>query len=119
MQQVVVVSLPKLEREDLTSLGGVVSPSAGAGVQVIDGAAGKVVKVYDAGYDALTAGLHYFYFGTNTSPTTKRLCVRQTGTGAIHQTYVQPRCGAPGDGLYLYSAVAETNIPYDVGYVQE
>jgi hypothetical protein len=111
--------LMKGEREDLISLGGTVSASAGSGVQIIAGVSGKVIKVYDAGFDALTAGLHHFYFGTGTSPTSKRFCTRQSGTGPIHQSFEMPRCGSAGSGLYLYCGVAETNIPYDLGYVQE
>ena len=106
------------EREDLVSLGGVVSPSA-VGVVIVAASGQTKVKVFDAGYDALAAGLHYFYFGTSTVATARRFLLRQTGTGPILKTFVQPRIGGAGDGLYLYSAVAETNMPYDVGYVQE
>lgn len=113
------VSLKYPHREDLISLGSVVTIGAGAGVQVIAGAAGKQVKVYDAGLDALTAGLHYFYFGTSTTPSAKTFCTRQTGTGPIRQSFSEPRISAPGEGLYVYSAVAETSLPYDLGYVQE
>jgi hypothetical protein len=111
--------LTKGEREDLISLGGTVSASAGSGVQIIAGVSGKVIKVYDAGFDALTAGLHHFYFGTSTSPTSKRFCTRQSGTGPIHQTFEMPRCSSAGSALYLYCGVAETNLPYDLAYVQE
>lgn len=107
----------KPEREDLVSKGGVVSPN-GAGVEIVAPSGSLKVKLYDAGYEALAAGLHYFYFGTDTSATTKRFLTRQT-IGAILKTVVQPRVSAAGDGLYLYSAVSETNMPYDVGYVQE
>jgi len=107
----------KPEREDLTSLGGVASPN-NAGVQIIAGSGGKKIKVYDAGFHGAVDGLHYFYFGTSTTSTTKRFCTVNK-LGLIHETFVQPRIGNSGDGLYLFSSVAETNMPYDVGYVQE
>ena len=109
--------LAKPEREDLTSLGGVASPN-NAGVQLVAPSGSLKVKVYDAGYEVLAAGLHYFYFGTTTAATTKRFVTRST-TGAILKSFVQPRVSAAGDGLYLFSAVSETNMPYDVGYVLE
>jgi len=109
--------LAKPEREDLISLGGVASPSA-AGVQIIAGTAGQKIKVYDAGYHAGADGLHYFYFGTTTTATTKRLCTLNKAL-PVHKTFVQPRVGDAGDSLYIYSSVAETNMPYDVGYVKE
>jgi hypothetical protein len=105
------------EREDIVSLGGVASPSA-AGVQIVAGSGSLVPKVYDAEYEGLADGLHYFYFGTDTSPTTKRFLSRNT-KGVNSKTFVQPRVGAAGDGIYLYSSVAETNMPYDLGYVLE
>jgi len=107
------------EREDLVSLGGAVNITGGSGTQIIAGVSGQYVKVFDAGYDALTAGLHYFYFGTSSTPTTRRLLTRQSGTGAILKSFSQPRKGDLADGLWLYSSVSETNLPYDVGYVQE
>jgi len=109
--------LTKPEREDLISLGGVVSPN-NAGVQIVAGSTGKYVKVYDGGFHGAADGLHYFYFGTTTTATTKRFCSINL-KGVIHKTFVQPRIGASGDGLYLFSSVSETNMPYDVGYVQE
>jgi len=105
------------EREDLTSLGGLVSPN-NAGIQIVAGTSGQKIKVYDAGYHGAVDGLHYFYFGTSTTPTTKRFCIFNT-KGLIHQTFVQPRVGDAGDGLYLFSSVSETDMPYDVGYVKE
>ena len=107
----------KPEREDLISLGGVASPSA-AGVQIVAPNGTKKPKVYDCEYEVLAAGLHYFYFGTTTTPTTKRFLTRQT-VGVNSKSFVQPRVGEAGDGIYLYSAVAETNMPYDIGYVLE
>jgi len=109
--------LTKPEREDLTNLGGVASPN-NAGVQVVAGVAGQKVKVYDAGYHAGQDGLHYFYFGTTTTSTTRRLCTCNKAL-LIHKTFVQPRIGNSGDGLYIFSSVAETNMPYDIGYVQQ
>lgn len=104
-------------REDLTSKGDVASPN-NAGVKIITGIAGKKIKVYDAGFDVLASGLVYFYFGTSATPTTKRfLSIKRTGV--IHQTFIQPRVGGDGDDLYLFSSVAQTNMPYDVGYAQE
>jgi len=104
------------EREDIISLGGVVSPN-NAGVQIIAGTEGQKIKVYDAEYEAGADGLHYFYFGT-TTPTTKRFLSGNT-KGKNSKTFVQPRIGADGDSLYLYSAISETDMPYDVGYVKE
>jgi hypothetical protein len=104
-------------REDVVSVGGVASPN-GAGVVVVAGVAGKRVKVYDCGFHAGADGLHCYYFGTGVSATAKRLC-SVNKAGLVRQTFVQPRVGDVGDGLYLYSAVSESNMPYDVGYVQE
>lgn len=105
------------EREDIVSLGGVASPSA-AGVQIVAASGSLVPKVYDAEYEGLADGLHYFYFGTSTTPTTKRFLSRKT-KGVNSKTFVQPRVGDAGDGIYLYSSVAETNMPYDLGYKLE
>jgi hypothetical protein len=105
------------EREDIVSLGGVASPSA-AGVEIVPASGSLVPKVYDAEYEGFADGLHYFYFGTSTSPTTKRFLSRGT-KGVNSKTFVQPRVGAAGDGIYLYSSVAETNMPYDLGYKLE
>ncbi len=104
-------------RKDILSLGDVVSPN-NAGVKLVDGVSGKRISVYDAGFHGAVDGLHYFYFGTDTTPTNRRFCALNT-KGAVHKSFVQPRTGEDGDGLYLYSSVAETNMPYDVGYVQE
>lgn len=105
------------EREDLVSLGGVASPNA-AGVQILAPSGQLKPKVYDCEYEVLAAGLHYFYFGTSTAATTKRFLTRTT-VGVNSKSFVQPRVGEAGDGIYLYSAVAETNMPYDLGYVLE
>ena len=105
------------EREDLISLGGTASPN-NAGVQLIAPSGSLKVKVYDAGYHGAVDGTHYFYFGTTTSATTKRFCTANL-KGLMHKTFVQPRVSAAGDGLYLFSSVSETNMPYDVGYVIE
>jgi hypothetical protein len=105
------------EREDLISLGGVASPSA-AGVQIVAPNGTKKPKVYDCEYEVLAAGLHYFYFGTSTAATTRRFLTRQT-IGVNSKSFVQPRVGDAADGIYIYSAVAETNMPYDLGYVLE
>lgn len=107
----------KPEREDLINLGGVASPNNN-GVEIVALNGTKKVKVFDAGYEAVTAGLHYFYFGTTTSPTTRRFCSRQT-VGVRAQSFPTPRVSNAGDGLYLYSAVSDANIPYDVNYVLE
>jgi len=109
--------LAKTEREDLTSLGGTASPN-NAGVQLIAPNGTKKVKVYDAGFCGAVDGTHYFYFGTDTNATTKRFCTINK-LGVMHQTFVQPRVSAASDGLYLFSSVSETNMPYDVGYVLE
>lgn len=110
--------LAKPEREDIVSLGGVASPNNN-GAQLVAGSGSTVIKVFDAEYEAVTAGLHYFYFGTSTASTTKRFLSRQT-VGVNSKTFAHsPRVGAAGDGLYLFSAVSDANIPYDVGYVQE
>jgi hypothetical protein len=107
------------EREDIVSLGGVASPSA-AGVQLVAPNGTKVPKVYDAEYEGFADGLHYFYFGTTTSPTTKRFLSRGTA-GVNSKTFNSsaPRVGAAGDGIYLYASVSETNMPYDLGYTLE
>jgi len=107
----------KLAREDAVSLGGVVSPN-NAGVQVVAGVAGQKIMVYDAGYHGAVDGLHYFYLGTSATPTDRRFCTSNKA-GLIHKTFVQPRVGADGEGLYLFSSVTESNMPYDVGFVQE
>ena len=107
----------KIAHQDIVSLGGVVSPN-NAGVQLVAGVTGQRVKVYDAGYHGAVDGLHYFYFGTSTTPTTKRFCISNL-KGLVHKTFVQPRVGADGENLYLFSSVAETSMPFDVGYVQE
>lgn len=107
----------RIARQDVLSLGGVVSPNS-AGVQIVAGVSGQRIKVYDAGYHGAVDGLHYFYFGTSTTPTTKRFCTSNL-KGLVHKTFVQPRVSADGESLYLFSSVAETNMPYDVGYVQE
>lgn len=105
------------EREDLISYGGVASPN-NAGVLIVAGETGKKIKVYDAGYEAGVDGLHYFYFGTSTTPTNKRFCTSNKA-GLIHKTFSHPRVGDEGDSLYLFSSVQETNMPYDIGYVKE
>lgn len=74
--------------------------------------------VFDAGYHALADGLHYFYFGTGTGPTLHRF-LSIDGTGVMVKTLVHPRVSNVGEGLYLYSSVAETDMPYDVGYLRE
>lgn len=105
------------EREDLVSLGGVASPNA-AGVQIVAASGSLKPKVYDCEYEVLAAGLHYFYFGTTTTATTKRFLTRST-KGVNSKSFVQPRIGEAGDGIYLYSAVSETDMPYDLGYALE
>jgi len=105
------------EREDLISLGGTSTPNA-AGVQIIAPNGTKKIKVYDAGYECTVDGLHYFYFGTTTTPTTRAFCTRKTA-GPITKTFVEPRVSNAGDGLYVYSAVNETEMDWDLGYVQE
>lgn len=107
----------QFEREDVISHGGVASPN-NAGVEIVPGTAGQKIKVYDAGFHAGVDGLHYFYFGTSTTPTTKRFCTINKA-GLIHKTFVSPRVGDAGDSLYIFSSVAETDLPYDVGYVKE
>lgn len=104
-------------REDLTSYGSV-KTSSGAGTIVVAGTAGQNIKVYDGGYESGVDCIHFFYFGTSTTPTTKRFL--SSGTkGCFHKTFVQPRVGEAGDTLYLYSLDADTNMPVDVGYVKE
>jgi hypothetical protein len=107
----------KPEREDLTSLGGVVSPN-NAGVQILAPSGQLKPKVYDAEYEALAAGLHYFYFGTSTAATTRRFLTRQT-VGVNSKSFVQPRVGNAADGIYLFSAVSDPSMPYDIGYTLE
>jgi hypothetical protein len=109
--------LMKPEREDGISLGGVASPN-NAGVQLIPPSGQTKVKVFDAGFCGAVAGVHYFYFGTSTAATTRRFCTINIA-GVMHQTFVQPRVSNAADGLYLFSSVSETNMPYDLNYVQE
>jgi hypothetical protein len=105
------------EREDLISLGGVASPNNN-GAQIVAPSGTLKPKVYDAEYEAVTAGLHYFYFGPNTTATARRFLSRQT-VGVNSKSFVMPRIGNAADGIYLFSAVSETNIPYDIGYTLE
>jgi len=107
----------KPEREDLTSLGGVASPN-NAGVQILAPSGQLKPKVFDAEYEALAAGLHYFYFGTSTAATTRRFLSR-TSIGVNSKSFVSPRVGNAADGIYLFSAVSETNMPYDLAYALE
>lgn len=107
----------KPEREDLTSLGGVASPN-NAGVQIVAPSGQLKPKVFDAEYEALAAGLHYFYFGTSTAATTRRFLSR-TSVGVNSKSFVSPRVGNAADGIYLFSAVSETNMPYDLAYTLE
>ena len=113
----VLLSTRYKQREDLTSLGGVVSPN-NAGVQIQAPSGSLKVKVYDAGFHGAVDGLHYFYFGTSTTATARRFCTINK-LGLVHQTFVQPRVSNAADGLYLFSSVSETNMPYDVNYVIE
>jgi len=108
---------PIKTREDLISYGSVASPNNN-GALLIAGSEGMQIKVYDAGYHAGVDGLHYFYFGTSTSPTTKRFCTMNKAL-PMHKTFVCPRVSEEGDSLYLYSSVNDINIPYDLGYVKE
>jgi len=103
------------EREDATNLGGTVSPN-NAGVQIVAPSGSLKPKVYDAGYHAGISGLHYFYFGTSTTATTRRFCTLNS-TGLIHKTFVTPRVGNAADGIYLFASVSDPNIPYDLNYV--
>jgi hypothetical protein len=106
------------EREDIISLAFNAAPNA-AGVQIIAPSGSTKVKVYDAGYHAKVAGVHYFYFGTSTTPTTRTFCTVNDAI-PIHKTFVQPRVSNAGDGLYLYASVNESGGVYgDVGYKQE
>lgn len=107
----------KPEREDLTSLGGVASPN-NAGVQILAPSGQLKPKVFDAEYEALAAGLHYFYFGTSTAATTRRF-ISRTSIGPNSKSFVSPRVGNAADGIYLFSAVSETNMPYDLAYALE
>ena len=105
------------EREDLVSLGGVVSPNNN-GAQIVAPSGQLKPKVYDAEYEAIVAGLHYFYFGTSTAATARRFLTRQT-VGVNSKSFVQPRVGNAADGIYLFSAVSDPSIPYDIGYTLE
>lgn len=104
-------------RKDIVSLGGVASPN-GKGVKIIDSEGGKKIKVFDAGFEVGAEGLHFFYFGRKDTPSNRRFLTTKS-TGTFHKTFVQPRVGEPNDDLYLYSAVSETDMPFDVGYVKE
>jgi len=109
-------------REDLISYGGLFSPNGTVAVQIISGVPGKKIKVWHAGFHALVDGNHYFYFGTDTTPPTlpaNKVFLISAKLGHYRQTFTQPQIGAAGDGLYFFSSVSETNMPIDVGYVQE
>lgn len=113
--------LMKPEREDLTSQGGLYSPNA-AGVQVIAPSGSTTIKVFKAGYHSANLGLHYFYFGTTTTPPalpSAKVFLMSNAAGHYRQTNTQPDVSGAGDGLYICSATAESNMPVDVQYAQE
>jgi len=114
----------KPEREDLTSYAALISPN-GAGVQLIAGSGSLKIKVKKWGYQSTVAGQHFFYFGTSTTaptlsatPTAKVFGVQFTA-GTYRQTSTDPDVGAAGDGLYFYSANAESNMTVEWQSVQE
>jgi hypothetical protein len=112
----------KPEREDLTIYGGTFSPNGTGGTQVVAGVAGKQIKVFMAGMEILTPGLHYFYFGSSTTPPTlpaNKVFLAGSAVGRNRQTFTNPMVSGSGDSLYLFSAVAETNMPADIAYAQE
>jgi len=109
-------------REDLINYGGLFSPNGTDAVQIIAGVSGKKIKVWNAGFHALVDGNHYFYFGKSTTPPSlpaNKVFLISAKLGHYRQTFSQPQIGAAGEGLYFYSSVSETNMPIDVGYVQE
>ena len=112
------------EREDLSSLAALISPSA-AGVQLIAGVAGKKIKVKLWGYHSTVAGQHFFYFGTSTTaptlgatPSTKVFGVSLT-VGHYRQSCPDPHESGAGDGLYFYASGTESNMSVDWQSVQE
>jgi len=108
----------KSERDSgKTVLGGTYSPS-NAGVQVVAPSGSLVPKVFSASYEGAATGIHYLYFGTSTTATTRRFMVRNT-SGPIAQSFPHPICGNAGDGIYIFSTNAETNMPVAVEYVLE
>lgn len=109
--------LVKPEREDLLSgFGGTFSPNTN-GVVVIPGVANQTVKVWAAGYEILVAGLHYYYFGTSSTPPglpSPKVFLVGSAVGRNRQTFTNPmNTGAAGDGLWLYAAVNDANMPAD------
>jgi len=109
----------KSERDSgRTVLGGTYSPS-GAGIQIITPSGSLTPKVYSASYEGLTANAHtYLYFGTTTTTTARRFMVRNTA-GPIAQSFPHPICGNAGDGIYIYSSLAQSSMPVALDYVLE
>lgn len=122
VQQTTRTSLTtKPEREDLTSQGGLYSPN-GAGVQVIAPSGSTKIKVFKAGYHSAALGLHYFYFGTTTTAPvlpSGKVFLMSNAAGHYRQTNTHPDVSDAGDGLYICSATAESNMPVDVQFARE
>jgi hypothetical protein len=118
------INAPLNPRPDAISFGGTVSPNGSAGVQVVAGIAALQIKVYAAAYEILTAGEHFYYFGTSTTAPTvtggvANVFLSANAVGRTRQLYLNPMIGPSGNGLYLMSAVSDSGMPFDVQYVQE
>ena len=107
-----------LFKSGTTESGSLISVTGGSSTLFINIAGSQKIYVHSAGYSVYNAGVHYFYFGTTTTPTTK-IFLTASGSGAYQQTFSHPRISEAGDALYLYSDITETDIPCDITYVQE
>ena len=104
----------------LISSGSATVLSVNSGAKIIDSGSGLKIKIYDAGFVSFAGGVKYLYFGTTTGSTQSTRLLSFSGSGTVHQTFIQPRISASGDALFLISNVAETvAVPYDFGYVLE
>lgn len=107
----------KPEREDLISLVSTFSPNNN-GALVVSGTPGQKIKVFDCAYEAVVAGVHYFYFGTGTGGGTVGFAPRVT-VGPMAQTYPNPHVSAAGDSLYIYCINSDANMYVAVHYIKE
>lgn len=109
------------EREDLTRQGGTYSPN-NSSVSIVTAVAGQKIKLWRAAYHAAVDGLHYLYFGTSPTPPSlpsSKVLLMSSKAGHYRESFTQPEPGAASEALYLFSAVSETSMPCDVGFVQE
>ncbi len=107
----------RIYNANIQESGSLINITGGSSTQIIATSGTTKIYIYTAGYSSNYMGSHYFYFGTTTTPTTKRF-LNSLGSGSFQQSFSHPRISAAGDGLYLYSLVSETSISIDIGYVQ-